>query len=247
MTTPPEDQALAADAPPPPDGAAPVVEDAPLASSAQNVVDRLRDGVQDETEKKKANRSFWRELPFLILVALVVAVVIKTFFVQAFYIPSGSMENTLMIGDRVMVNKLAYRFGEPNRGDVVVFDSPYAIDGHDGESFPAAVLRNIGEALGLSSPASEFIKRVVAVPGDRLEIRNNRVFVNGSPLEEPYLFPGAVMRDLPERVIPSGMVWVMGDNRNNSQDSRFFEEIPVDEIVGRAFFKVWPPSRWGGL
>ncbi len=230
----PDDQAIAED-------------DVAIPAAAQDVVDRLRDGVQDETEKKKANRSFLRELPVLILVALVVAVVIKTFFVQAFFIPSGSMENTLMIGDRVMVNKLAYRFGDPGRGDIVVFDSPYAIDNGDSESLPAAVVRNIGEALGLSSPASEFIKRVVAVPGDRLEIRNNRVFVNGSPIDEPYVFPGAVMRDLPERVIPQGMVWVMGDNRNNSQDSRFFEEIPVDEIVGRAFFKVWPPSRWGGL
>ncbi len=231
---------LADSAPPP---AAPATE---LADSAQEVVDRLRDGMEDDKEKKKAHRSFWRELPVLILVALVVAVVIKTFFVQAFYIPSGSMEDTLLIGDRVMVNKLAYRFGEPSRGDVVVFDSPFSAERRS-ESLPAAVLRNVGEALGLSSPASEFIKRIVAVPGDTLEIRDNEVIVNGAVLDEPYRHPTTRMRDLSERVIPEGMVWVMGDNRNNSSDSRTFEEIPVDEIVGRAFFKVWPPSSWGGL
>ncbi len=237
LPDPPGQDAAAPPAPAPP---------ADLSDNAQEVVDRLRDGVADENEKKKAHRSFWRELPVLILVALVVAVVIKTFFVQAFYIPSGSMEDTLLIGDRVMVNKLAYRFGEPNRGDVVVFDSPFSAERRS-ESIPAAVLRNVGEALGLSSPASEFIKRIIAVPGDTLEIRDNEVLVNGARLEEPYRHPTTRMRDLPERVIPEGTVWVMGDNRNNSSDSRTFEEIPIDEIVGRAFFKVWPPGRWGGL
>ena len=217
-----------------------------MSEAAAEVVDRMRDGVTDDKEKKKAHRSFWRELPILIVVALIVAVVIKTFLVQAFYIPSGSMENTLEVGDRVMVNKLAYRFGEPTRGDIVVFDSPYAEE-EERESLPAAVLRNIGEALGFSSPASEFIKRVIAVPGDTLAIRDNQVLVNGATLFEPYLHPGARMRDLEERVIPEGAVWVMGDNRNNSQDSRFFEEIEIDSIVGRAFVTVWPPTRWGGL
>ncbi len=178
--------------------------------------------------------------------ALAVALIIKTFLLQAFYIPSGSMENTLEIGDRVMVNKLAYRFGEPSRGDIVVFDSPFAEDS-DSESLPAAVLRNVGEALGFSSPASEFIKRVIAVPGDTLSIRDNQVIVNGAAAIEPYLHPGARMRDLEERVIAEDKVWVRGDNRNNSQDSRFFEEIEIDSIVGRAFVTVWPPSRWGGL
>lgn len=217
-----------------------------MSDAAAEAVDRLRGVVADDKEKKKAKRSFWRELPILILVALVVAVVIKTFLVQAFYIPSGSMEETLQVGDRVMVNKLAYRFGDPRRGDVVVFDSPFAEE-DDGESIPEAVLRNIGEALGFSSPASEFIKRVIAIPGDSLSIRDNQVIVNGSVLFEPYLHPGARMRDMEERLIPEGTVWVMGDNRNNSQDSRFFEEIAIDSIVGRAFVTVWPPNRWGGL
>ncbi len=246
MATPPKHPAGDSDAGTiaPLTGASPAPDD--LADNAREVVDRLREGVQDETEKKKANKSFWRELPVLILVALVVAVVIKTFFVQAFYIPSGSMEETLQIGDRVMVNKLAYRFGDPRQGDIVVFDSPFSVE-RDRESLPSAVIRNVGEALGLSSPASEFIKRVIAVPGDTFEIKDNEIIVNGVLLTEPYRHPTTRMRDVPERTIPDGMVWVMGDNRNNSSDSRTFEEIPIDEIVGRAFFKVWPPSRWGGL
>lgn len=226
----------------------PVADDAPLepAEAASEVVDRMRGGVKDDKERKKVNRSFWRELPILIIIALIVAVIIKTFFIQAFSIPSGSMRNTLVEGDRVMVNKLAYRFGDPARGDVVVFDSPFAEEG-DSESIPAAVLRNIGEALGISPPAREFIKRVVAIEDDTVEIRDNQVFVNGVLLDEPYLHPGARMRDMARRTIPEGTVFVMGDNRNNSQDSRFFDEIPVDEIVGKAFVIVWPPSRWSGL
>ena len=219
----------------------------PPAEGAAEVVERMRDGVKDDKDRKKAARSFWRELPILVVIALIVAVVIKTFFIQAFSIPSGSMRDTLLEGDRVMVNKLAYRFGDPSRGDVVVFDSPFAeID--DGESIPAAIVRNIGEALGISPPAREFIKRIIAIEGDSLEIRDNQVWLNGDVIdEEPYLQPGARMRDMPRRVIPEGTVFVMGDNRNNSQDSRFFDEIPVEDIVGRAFVRVWPPSRWGGL
>ncbi len=235
MTSDPyAEQPAAADPPPDP------------AEAAAEVVERLRGGVQDDEERKKVTRSFWRELPILVVIALIVAVIIKTFFIQAFSIPSGSMRTTLLEGDRVMVNKLAYRFGDPARGDVVVFDSPFA-EVEDRESIPEAVIRNIGEALGISPPAREFIKRVVAVEGDTMEIRDNEIFVNGVRLEEPYLHPGSRMRDMARRTIPEGTVFVMGDNRNNSQDSRFFDEIPVDEIVGKAFVIVWPPSRWGGL
>ena len=214
--------------------------------AAAEVVERMRDGVQDDKERKKTTRSFWKELPILVVIALIVAIVIKTFFIQAFSIPSGSMRDTLLEGDRVMVNKLAYRFGDPAHGDVVVFDSPFNDEGN-GESIPAAIVRNIGEALGIAPPAREFIKRIIAVEGDTLEIRNNQMWLNGEVLDEPYIQPGTLMRDMPRRTIPDGTVFVMGDNRNNSQDSRFFDEIPVEDIVGRAFVRVWPPSRWGGL
>ncbi len=216
------------------------------AEGAREAVQRIREHEQEKKQKKKATRSFWRELPVLIVVALVIAVVIKTFFVQAFFIPSGSMRDTLIEGDRVMVNKLAYRFGDPARGDVVVFDSPFA-DGNDGESIIGAVFRNIGESLGVASPETEFIKRIIALPGETIEISENQVVIDGVPLDEPYLRDGLRMPDFGPETVPAGFVFVMGDNRNQSQDSRFFGPIPEEDIVGRAFVTVWPPGRWGGL
>ena len=196
--------------------------------------------------KKGTTRSFWKELPILIIVALVVAVLIKTFLVQAFFIPSGSMNDTLLEGDRVMVNKLAYRFGNPARGDVIVFDSPMEPDG-DGETIFGALVRHVAESLGLSSPDSALIKRIVAVGGETVQIRDNRVFIDGTALDEPYLKEGSFMPDFGPLAVPEGQVFVMGDNRSSSSDSRVFGPIDEGEIVGRAFIRVWPPSRWGGL
>ena len=201
---------------------------------------------QTDAAPSKRHRSFWKELPILIVVALAVAVVIKTFLVQAFYIPSASMRDTLLEGDRVMVNKLSFRFGEPERGDVIVFDSPLVPD-HDGESFVSAVVRNIGEALGVSTPDTALIKRVIAVEGETIEIRDNQVFIDGVAIDEPYLRDGTDMPAFGPLTIPAGEVFVMGDNRNQSEDSRRFGSIPVGDIIGRAFVRVWPPSRWGGL
>ena len=209
-------------------------------------LDRLRAEAQDRGEKEDAVRSFWRELPVLIVVALVVAVLIKTFLVQAFFIPSASMRPTLLENDRVMVNKLAYRFGDPVPGDVIVFDSPLQPDG-GGESFVGAVLRNIGESLGLSSPESALIKRVIAVGGQTVEVRNNRVLVDGRRTDEPYLPNGVRMPNYGPTTVPEQHVFVMGDNRNQSQDSRRFGPVHEGEIIGKAFVRVWPPSRWGGL
>jgi signal peptidase I len=209
-------------------------------------IERLRNDARARGERKDAARSFWRELPILVVVALVVAVVIKTFLVQAFYIPSASMRDTLLEGDRVMVNKLAYRFGEPARGDVIVFDSPL-VPHNEGESFLGAVVRNIGEALGISTPDTALIKRVVAVGGETIEIRRNTVFIDGVAIAEPYLREGSEMPAFGPVTVPEGEVFVMGDNRNQSEDSRRFGTIPVGDIIGRAFVRVWPPSRWGGL
>ncbi|HEX9978017.1 MAG TPA: signal peptidase I [Acidimicrobiia bacterium] len=209
-------------------------------------IERLREDAQDRGEKADAVRSFWKELPFLIIVALVVAVVIKTFLVQAFFIPSASMHDTLVEGDRVMVNKLAYRFGEPHRGDIIVFDSPLVT--HDqSESFLGKVVRNVGEALGLSTPESALIKRVIALGGETIEIRGNRIYIDGVALDEPYLTRPVDMDPFGPLTIPEGFVFVMGDNRNQSEDGRVFGPIPESDIIGRAFVRVWPPSRWGGL
>jgi signal peptidase I len=196
--------------------------------------------------KKRDPLPFWVELPLLVLVALVIAVLIKTFLVQAFWIPSSSMENTLLVNDRVLVNKLAYRVGDVGRGQVIVFDDPRGGEERD-EGFLEAAARNVAEAIGLSTPRSEFIKRVIALPGETIEIRDGRLLIDGIAIDEPYLKPGEPMPDFAPVLVPADHVFVMGDNRAASQDSRFFGPIPTGDVVGRAFVIIWPPSRWGGL
>ena len=195
---------------------------------------------------KKHALPFWLELPLLIIAALAIAVVIKTFFFQAFWIPSSSMEDTLLINDRVMVNKLAYRVGDLQRGHVVVFDDPRGGTAPQ-ETLLESTRRNITEAVGLSVPRTEFIKRVIGLPGERVEIIDNQVFIDGAPIDEPYLKTGSLMPDFGPVVVPTGEMFVMGDNRNSSQDSRYFGSVPTDTVVGRAFVIMWPPSRWSGL
>jgi signal peptidase I len=199
------------------------------------------------SKKKKGKVSFLVELPILVLVALVVAVLIKTFLVQAFWIPSGSMIHTLEINDRVLVNKLSYVFGEPEQGDVVVFDPPFGGE-ETNEPLLGAIVRNIAESLGLQTPAVEdLIKRVIAIGGQEIEIADNQVLIDGVRIDEPYLDESAFMPDFGPVEVPAGTVFVMGDNRPRSQDSRRFGPIDNDSIVGRAFVRVWPLDRWGGL
>lgn len=155
--------------------------------------------------------------------AVVVALVVRTFLLQAFSIPSGSMESTLEISDRLLVNKLSYQFGDVERGDIVVFLKPEA----------------------LSSPYDDLIKRVVGLPGDVVEGRNNQVFINGEALAEPYLDADVVIRDFAPVDVPADHVFVMGDNRSNSADSRVFGPIGIDRIEGEAFVRYWPLSRLG--
>lgn len=206
------------------------------------------DGSQDEDGDEQGFLSFLYELPILILVALVVAVVIKTFLIGTFYIPSVSMVPTLEVDDRVMVNKLAFVFDEPARGDIVVFDSPFRGPRPE-ESMVDKVVRSVSESLGLRSGDAEddLIKRIIAVGGDTIEISENTVIVNGIPLVEPYLAVDASMPDMEQTIVPPGTVWVMGDNRSRSQDSRRFGPVDADTIIGRAFVRVWPLDRFGGL
>lgn len=202
----------------------------------------------DDSDPPEKQRSFLAELPILVLVALVVAVLIKTFLVQAFWIPSGSMIPTLEINDRVMVNKLAYVIGEPQRGDIVVFDSPFAVDPVN-ESVPTKVRRTILESLGVSTAAvpDDLIKRVIGLPGETLEIRNNHVLIDGEPIDEPYLEPSTNMADYPPVTLRADEVFMMGDNRNNSSDSRRFNAVSLEHVVGKAFVRIWPADRWSGL
>jgi len=165
----------------------------------------------------------------VIVGAVLVAVLIKTFLVQAFRIPSESMVPTLEIGDRVLVNKLSYKAHEINRGDVVVFKRPPGLPAGPGEP-------------------EDLIKRVIGLPGDTVQAKDGSMYVNGKRLEEPYLPPGTPSLNLDQPVkIAQGQAWVMGDNRTNSQDSRVFGPIESTTVIGRAFMIMWPPGRIGSL
>ncbi len=204
---------------------------------------------QDPESNDDDQHSFLREIPILVLLALAVALVIKTFLVQAFFIPSSSMEPTLMPGDRVLVNKLAYRFGDPHRGDVVVFENPNEAALPDRNAVEALV-HWLGEGLGFQQPENEdLIKRVIGLPGDTIAIRHHRVMVNDAPITEPYLTKKALrsMSDYGPVTVPRGELFVMGDNRGNSSDSRVIGFVPEGNVVGRAFVIIWPPGDAGGL
>ena len=207
----------------------------------------------------KRARSFWRDLVIIVIAALVLTIVLKAFVVQVFAIPSGSMENTLQPGDRVLVNKLVYRFRDIARGDVVVF-SGQGSWGPDAPPPPGNPLvrfwDGVTNLIGISAPGTDYIKRVIGVPGDHVACCDaGRVTVNGVPLsEQSYVHPG----DVPSQVVfsvtvPPGQLWVLGDNRANSDDSRYRRDdpgsgtIPESAVVGRAFVIIWPPSRIGDL
>ncbi len=187
-----------------------------------------------------------RDFVILVVAAFLTAIVVETFFVQAFFIPSGSMEQTLNVDDWVVVNKLAYRFGDIQRGDVVVFDE-VTLGAAPEESLVGSVTRTVGEAVGTRNPGVELIKRVIALEGETIEIRGGAVYIDGLLLVEDYLAPDTVMPSFGPITVPSGEVFVMGDNRNRSKDSRVFGTVPADVIVGRALAVVWPTENWDGL
>jgi signal peptidase I len=171
---------------------------------------------------------------------------IKTFLVQPFWIPSESMLDTIHVNDRVMVNKLAYRLGEPERGDVVVFRDPGQPEIE--ESIPEAVIRSVLEAVGIRVRGrDDLIKRVVGLPGETVTISDNQVHIDGAALSEPYVFDGANMSDDGPFTVGEDEVFVMGDNRQFSLDSRRFGNISYEAVVGRAFVIIWPISNFGGL
>ncbi|WP_351223756.1 signal peptidase I [Streptomyces sp. NPDC002133] len=206
------------------------------------------------------HRSFWKELPLLIGIALLLALLIKTFLVQAFSIPSDSMMNTLQRGDRVLVDKLTPWFGaEPERGEVVVFHDPGGWLENTQTPEPNVVQKFLS-FIGLMPSAEEkdLIKRVIAVGGDTVECKQGgKVTVNGKVLDETsYIHPGSTPCDdepFGPIKVPEGRIWVMGDNRQNSLDSRYHQELPgngtvsVDDVVGRAVVVAWPLGRWSTL
>jgi signal peptidase I len=194
-------------------------------------------------------RSLLHELPLLLGVAFIIAFLVKTFVAQAFFIPSESMVHTLEVGDRVLVSRMSYRLHEPHRGDVVVFTSPFDTPGQDDDDdpLPARVIHTVLESVGLRQPSTEdFIKRVIGLPGETVEGKEGKVLINGRALSEPYLAEPGV-GDFPPTTIGEGQVWVMGDNRNRSSDSRVFGPIKDSKIVGRAILRIWPVTRLGFL
>jgi signal peptidase I len=197
-------------------------------------------------EPRPKERSLLRELPLLLVVAFVIAFTVKSLVAQAFYIPSESMVPTLRVGDRVLVSRLSYRLHDPRRGDIVVFTSPFNGQ-RERRSIAERVLHSVLESIGLRQPSTEdFIKRVVALPGETVEGREGKVYINGRELREPYLTEAAV-GDFKPRVVEKGQLWVMGDNRNRSSDSRVFGAIAERKVVGRAIVRIWPVGRLGFL
>ena len=186
------------------------------------------------------------EAAVLVGVAIVAALILKAFVAQAFSIPTGSMEPQLQPGDRVIVSRIAYRLHDARRGDIVVFDAPDQPG--DDAALPVRLLDEVLESLGLRRPdETEIIKRVVGLPGEVVEARNGRVLIDGRELREPYLPPDVATADFGPVTVPAETVFVLGDNRTNSADSRVIGPVPVDSIVGRAIVRAWPPWRWAWL
>ncbi|MFE4451740.1 signal peptidase I [Streptomyces sp. NPDC056796] len=202
----------------------------------------------------------WGRAAFLAMLCTVALLLFSAFVLQPFLIPSGSMQPTLRVGDRVLVNKLAYRFGsEPRRGDVVVFDGTgsFVQEPESGGDAVGALLRGAAASLGLAEPAgSDFVKRVVGVGGDRVVCcdEQGKLQVNGAPVDEDYLHPGDRPSDVAfDIVVPDDRLWMMGDHRGNSRDSRDHlgepggGMVPVERVIGRVDWLGWPLGRLGPL
>jgi signal peptidase I len=196
-------------------------EGAPPEPPEDEPPDEATAGEQKKRKKRKKESGLRNAVEWVVIIggAFLVAFVVKTFLIQAFFIPSGSMLPTLHEDDRVLVNKLSYDLHDVHRGDLVVFERPE------------------NEAAG---QIKDLIKRVVGLPGERIESRDGDVYIDGDLLEEPYLADGAETTGLEPQTVPEGHVFVMGDNRGDSMDSRVFHAIDEDLIVGRAFVRVWP-------
>jgi signal peptidase I len=201
--------------------------------------------------------SVLREFPILVIVALAVSLIIKTFLVQFFYIPSGSMENTLQINDRVAVNKLPFISKSIDRGDVVVFRDP-------ANWLPEQYAQNQNKVVAkfkdglvlvgvLPNPAKQYlVKRVIGVAGDNVVGKDGIVTINGKPTDEPYIFAGNKASELDFNItVPAGKIWVMGDHRGSSADSRYHQDdvnngfVPLSKVTGQVFAIIWPVKNFG--
>jgi len=174
----------------------------------------------NEISPETGKQPFFREVLESVAIAVMLAVIIRLFVLEPFYIPSGSMEPTLKEYDRIIVSKLNYHFQEPKRGDIIVFK--YPVD-----------------------PKRNFVKRLIAVGGETVAIKNSRLYINGQPVPEDYLPQGLRFADYGPKEVPAGSYFMLGDNRNNSDDSRVWGFLPEELIVGKAVMIYWPPGRAG--
>jgi signal peptidase I len=218
-------------------------------------------------EEPKKKGSLLRELPVLLLIAFVLALLVKTFLVQAFFIPSGSMERTLhgctgCTGDRVLVNKVPYWFGDPEPGDIVVFKGPETwapeVEVAEPSNWFSGALLWLGRSIGVAPPSEDdYVKRIIATGGQTVQCcdTEGRVTVDGEPLDEPYIFENNPIesRAFGPVTVPDNRLWVMGDHRSASADSRmhvgdkYAGTIAVDDVIGKAAVIVWPLDRFGLL
>ena len=201
--------------------------------------------------------SLLRELPILVILALLVSLLIKSFLVQFFYIPSGSMENTLQIRDRVAVNRIPFIGNNVSRGDVIVFRDPAGwlpeADSESGNRVTNAIREGLVIVGVVPNPAKQYlVKRVIGVAGDKVVAKDEVLTINGKPTNEPYIFSGNTPSDTDFNItVPEGKVWVMGDHRGASGDSRVHQDdvnngmVPVEKITGRVVATIWPLSRIG--
>lgn len=177
---------------------------------------------QKPAKKSRGSLSLGIEIVVIVAAAFVIAMLVQFFLVKPFSIHQVSMEPTLVEGDRILLSRLTYHFRDPKSGDVVVFNSPV-------------------------NDEEDLVKRIVAVAGDSVAIRNGTLYVNGKMQEEPYLLERPFYGDYAETTVPVDHVFVLGDNRNNSSDSRVFGAISIDSIIGEAFVIYWPVGHWSGL
>lgn len=193
--------------------------------------------------------TFWqtvREIVIILVIAGIVAVLIQSFFLKAFIIPSSSMSPTLQVGDRVMVDRVTYYFRKPRRGDIIVFrfppTAPQALNTTNPFYWP---FEQIGETLHLTHRmgGSPYVKRVIATEGETIEIRKGDVYIDGKKIMEDYKVPDSY--DMPPTKIPKGQLFAMGDNRPNSRDSRYWGTVPYRSIIGKVFLIWWPLSHFG--